>query len=187
MAGVAFLLKKAGHHVTGCDKYSTPRTRWLEACGIPVAVGHSPDHLDGIDELGSSIVALQVKVQRNLLFLDEIVVGVVDRDEQSSLAVELPGPGDVVLLVVQGELDLAGQLDVLYHRADADVGHQEEDGAFQFAGLHQAGAVEGVGTAGAPDVGFAKGQAHALEQGKPGSQTPALPGVRGRGSLAGQG
>ncbi len=51
MAGVAFLLKKAGHHVTGCDKYSTPRTRWLEACGIPVAVGHSPDHLDGIDEL----------------------------------------------------------------------------------------------------------------------------------------
>ena len=51
MAGVAFLLKKAGHHVTGCDKYATPRTRWLEACGIPVAVGHSPDHLDGIDEL----------------------------------------------------------------------------------------------------------------------------------------
>ena len=51
MAGVAFLLKKTGHHVTGCDKYSTPRTRWLEACGIPVAVGHSPDHLDGIDEL----------------------------------------------------------------------------------------------------------------------------------------
>ena len=51
MAGVAFLLKKTGHHVTGCDKYSTPRTRWLEACGIPVDVGHSPDHLDGIDEL----------------------------------------------------------------------------------------------------------------------------------------
>ena len=51
MAGVAFLLKKAGHQVTGCDKYATPRTRWLEACGIPVAVGHSPDHLDGIDEL----------------------------------------------------------------------------------------------------------------------------------------
>lgn len=51
MAGVAFLLKKAGHEVTGCDKYSSPRTRWLETCGIPVAIGHSPNHLDGIDEL----------------------------------------------------------------------------------------------------------------------------------------
>ena len=51
MAGVAFLLKHAGHHVTGCDKYATLRTRWLEACGIPVAVGHSPAHLDDADEL----------------------------------------------------------------------------------------------------------------------------------------
>ena len=51
MAGVAFLLKQAGHEVSGCDKYSTPRTRWLETCGIPVVVGHSPEHLDGIDEL----------------------------------------------------------------------------------------------------------------------------------------
>jgi len=51
MAGVAFLLKQAGYEVTGCDKYSTPRTRWLEAHGIPVAIGHSPSHLDGIEEL----------------------------------------------------------------------------------------------------------------------------------------
>ncbi len=51
MAGVAFLLKRRGHDVTGCDKYATPRTRWLEANGIPVALGHSPSHLAGIDEL----------------------------------------------------------------------------------------------------------------------------------------
>ena len=51
MAGVAFLLKKAGYEVSGCDKYATPRTRWLEANGIPVSVGHDPSHLDGIDEL----------------------------------------------------------------------------------------------------------------------------------------
>jgi UDP-N-acetylmuramate--alanine ligase len=51
MAGVAFLLKRRGHDVTGCDKYASPRTRWLEANGIPVALGHSPAHLAGIDEL----------------------------------------------------------------------------------------------------------------------------------------
>ena len=45
MAGVAFLLKSQGRTVSGCDLYSTPRTRWLEENGIPVAVGHSPSHL----------------------------------------------------------------------------------------------------------------------------------------------
>ena len=51
MAGVAFLLKRRGHAVTGCDKYASPRTRWLEENGIPVALGHSPSHLADIDEL----------------------------------------------------------------------------------------------------------------------------------------
>ena len=51
MAGVAFLLKRRGHDVTGCDKYASPRTCWLEANGIPVALGHSPSHLADIDEL----------------------------------------------------------------------------------------------------------------------------------------
>ncbi|MBR1588020.1 MAG: UDP-N-acetylmuramate--L-alanine ligase, partial [Kiritimatiellae bacterium] len=51
MAGVAFLLKRRGCAVTGCDKYATSRTRWLEANGIPVAIGHSPSHLAGMDEL----------------------------------------------------------------------------------------------------------------------------------------
>ncbi len=51
MAGVAFLLKRRGSDVTGCDKYASPRTRWLEANGITVALGHSPSHLAGVDEL----------------------------------------------------------------------------------------------------------------------------------------
>ena len=45
MAGVAFLLKKAGYDVSGCDLHPTPRTRWLEANGIPVAFGHDPSHI----------------------------------------------------------------------------------------------------------------------------------------------
>jgi UDP-N-acetylmuramate-alanine ligase len=49
MAGLAFLLKRKGHIVTGCDKYASARTRWLEDEGIPVAIGHSPDHLAGVD------------------------------------------------------------------------------------------------------------------------------------------
>ena len=52
MAGLAFLLKQVGHKVSGCDKYATDRTRWLEANGIPVALGHDPAHLEnGMDEL----------------------------------------------------------------------------------------------------------------------------------------
>ena len=45
MAGVAFLLKKSGCDVSGCDLHSTPRTRWLEGNGIHVDVGHSPEHI----------------------------------------------------------------------------------------------------------------------------------------------
>ena len=49
MAGLAFLLKARGHAVDGCDLKATPRTRWLEACGIPVAVGHDAKHVEGKD------------------------------------------------------------------------------------------------------------------------------------------
>ncbi len=51
MAALAFLLKKAGHDVSGCDKYASARTRWLEENGIPVATGHDPSHLADIDKL----------------------------------------------------------------------------------------------------------------------------------------
>ena len=40
MAGVAFLLKTCGCKVSGCDLSATARTRWLEANGIPVALGN---------------------------------------------------------------------------------------------------------------------------------------------------
>ena len=45
MAGVAFLLKNRGYEVSGCDLSATPRTRWLEANGIPVAIGHDASHI----------------------------------------------------------------------------------------------------------------------------------------------
>ena len=45
MAGVAFLLKKAGHEVSGCDLHASPRTHWLETNGIPVTLGHASSHL----------------------------------------------------------------------------------------------------------------------------------------------
>jgi len=51
MAGLALLLRRRGHEVSGCDKYSSPRTRWLEGLGVRVAIGHSPAHLEGIDAL----------------------------------------------------------------------------------------------------------------------------------------
>jgi len=51
MAGLAVLLKSQGHVVSGCDLKATARTRWLEAQGISVSVGHSPDHVRDADEV----------------------------------------------------------------------------------------------------------------------------------------
>ncbi|MBQ6915052.1 MAG: hypothetical protein IJQ65_04975 [Kiritimatiellae bacterium] len=51
MAGLAVLLKARGHEVSGCDLHATPRTRWLEGEGVRFCAGHSPAHLDGVDEL----------------------------------------------------------------------------------------------------------------------------------------
>ncbi len=49
MAGVARLLAARGLAVSGCDA-GAPRTlAWLRSCGIPVATGHDPAHLDGVD------------------------------------------------------------------------------------------------------------------------------------------
>ena len=49
MAGLAVLLKAAGDEVSGCDLYASPRTRWLESLGIPVAAGHDPAHVAEAD------------------------------------------------------------------------------------------------------------------------------------------
>lgn len=51
MAGVAMILKSRGMEVSGCDLHPGARTRWLEENGIKVFTGHSPSHVDGIDEL----------------------------------------------------------------------------------------------------------------------------------------
>ena len=51
MAALAVLLKSRGHDVTGCDLAETPRTKWLEAKGIHVFVGHDVGHVNGMDEV----------------------------------------------------------------------------------------------------------------------------------------
>ena len=51
MAALAFLERAAGNTVSGCDLKASARTRWLEAAGIAVAVGHDPAHLAGVDEV----------------------------------------------------------------------------------------------------------------------------------------
>ena len=51
MAGLAVLLKARGCEVTGCDLKATPRTRWLQAQGIAVAIGHDGAHVADVDEV----------------------------------------------------------------------------------------------------------------------------------------
>ena len=49
MAGLAFLLKRMGHDVTGCDKSPSHLAGWLRKNGIPVLLGHDPRHISGAD------------------------------------------------------------------------------------------------------------------------------------------
>ena len=49
MAALAVLMKGEGGDVSGCDLKATPRTKWLESLGIPVAIGHHPSHVADVD------------------------------------------------------------------------------------------------------------------------------------------
>lgn len=51
MAGLAVLMKDAGHEVSGCDVVWSERLKWLEANKIKVFVGHSASHAEDADEL----------------------------------------------------------------------------------------------------------------------------------------
>jgi len=49
MAGLAFLLKKKGCVVTGCDQSPNQLAGWLKKRGIPVFSGHDQKHIAGAD------------------------------------------------------------------------------------------------------------------------------------------
>jgi len=49
LSAIAQVLAAQGVHVTGCDLCESALTRNLERAGIPVSVGHSVDHLKGVD------------------------------------------------------------------------------------------------------------------------------------------
>jgi len=48
VAGLAYLLKKCGWRVSGCDSTDGALLDWLNREGVSVAVGHSPSHLEGM-------------------------------------------------------------------------------------------------------------------------------------------
>jgi UDP-N-acetylmuramate--alanine ligase len=49
MSGIAEVLAEAGISVSGCDLKPSAATDLLVRNGIPVAIGHDPSHLDGVD------------------------------------------------------------------------------------------------------------------------------------------
>jgi UDP-N-acetylmuramate--alanine ligase len=49
MSGVAEILAESGVSVSGCDLKRSPATDLLESRGIPVAIGHDREHLEGVD------------------------------------------------------------------------------------------------------------------------------------------
>ncbi len=51
MSGIAEILGDLDLEISGCDRAPSEATERLEALGLPVAIGHSPDHLAGVDLL----------------------------------------------------------------------------------------------------------------------------------------
>ena len=51
MSGIAEVLAQYDLHVSGCDQAASEATARLEQLGVRVALGHSPEHLDGVDLL----------------------------------------------------------------------------------------------------------------------------------------
>mgnify|MGYP001406827830 CR=1 FL=1 len=62
MSGLARHYQLEGFRVTGCDATSSTTTRALIESGIPVAVGHDPAHLEGVDTLISTMAAPNERV-----------------------------------------------------------------------------------------------------------------------------
>lgn len=55
MSALARWYHADGYTVSGCDLEDGPEVKALRALGIPVALGHDPDHLAGVDRLISSM------------------------------------------------------------------------------------------------------------------------------------
>jgi len=51
MSGIAEVLARRGHSVTGSDLKESPYTRRLRASGITVYIGHAPDHVGDADRV----------------------------------------------------------------------------------------------------------------------------------------
>ncbi len=49
MSGIAEVLAQYDLRVSGCDRVESEATQRLESLGVPVALGHSADHLGGVD------------------------------------------------------------------------------------------------------------------------------------------
>lgn len=49
MSGLAVILKRLGHEVTGCDIAKSKYAKNLEREGIEIFIGHDPSHLEGVE------------------------------------------------------------------------------------------------------------------------------------------
>ncbi len=56
MAGVAYMLKRLGWEVTGCDTTDNHTMKWLASIGIPVEIGNSPSHVAFLDPQRDMVV-----------------------------------------------------------------------------------------------------------------------------------
>lgn len=85
MAGLAVLLKDLGAQVDGCDKYASPRTRWLVRQGIPVETGHDPRHVAAADYVVVTPAVHpdnpEFRAARTVLFRGQVLAGLSARRE----------------------------------------------------------------------------------------------------------
>ena len=135
MAGLAFHLKARGLAVSGCDASPGPNTDWLQARGIPVAIGHHPGHIDTADWLirSSAVRADSPEIQA------AIARGLPVLRRGEVLPALLPTAGSVVIAGTHGKTTTTTFLTRLLQKAGRTPsffvgGHVDDHGTMAGAG-----------------------------------------------------
>lgn len=116
MSGIAQMLFKQGWHISGCDAYDTEMVRRLQGIGIPVEVGHQPEHTCAIDAL---VITAAIKPDNpELLAAQAAGVQILRRSEALDLLMR--SQKGLAITGTHGKTTTTGMMAAVLEGADGD-------------------------------------------------------------------
>ncbi|MHB1461325.1 MAG: UDP-N-acetylmuramate--L-alanine ligase [Armatimonadota bacterium] len=116
MSGIAQMLYKQGWQISGCDAYDTEMVKRLRSIGIPVSVGHQPEHILEIDAL---VITAAIKPDNpELLAAQAAGVQILRRSEALDLLMR--SQQGLAVTGTHGKTTTTGMLAAVLEGADLD-------------------------------------------------------------------